>query len=131
VQHAGIAALEAGAADVAKMRAVYERRRGRLARGLEALGFGVSGLPEGAFYLFVDASRFGRDSRALAGEILERAHVGVCPGIDFGAAGEGKLRFCYAVSEATIDRALEQLAGVLPELAARAASPSTSPGVAG
>jgi aspartate/methionine/tyrosine aminotransferase len=128
VQHAGIAALEAGARDVGEMRAVYQVRRTRLARGLEALGFGIPSLPEGAFYLFVDASRFGADSRALANEILERAHVGVCPGIDFGASGEGKLRFCYAVSEATIDRALEQLAAVLPELAAQAGSRTAASG---
>lgn len=131
VQYAGIAALEAGAPDVTRMRAVYERRRERLARGLEALGFGVPGLPEGAFYLFVDASRFGRDSRALASQILERAHVGVCPGIDFGASGEGKLRFCYAVSEATIDKALERMAAVLPELEAQAASRSAPSGAGG
>lgn len=128
VQHAGIAALAAGAPDVDEMRAVYQGRRTRLARGLEALGFGIPSLPEGAFYLFVDASRFGADSRALASEILERAHVGVCPGIDFGASGEGKLRFCYAVSEATIDRALEQLAAVLPELAAQAGARTAASG---
>ena len=42
--------------------------------------------------------------------------MGVTPGIDFGEAGEGWLRFCYAVSEDTIDTALERLAGTLPEL---------------
>lgn len=120
VQHAGIAALEGGAPDVAKMRSVYAARRDRLAAGLAALGFEVHARPKGAFYLFVGAERFGADSQALASVLLERAHVGVCPGIDFGAAGEGMLRFCYAVSEATIDRALERLAAVLPELEAKA-----------
>ena len=41
------------------------------------------------------------------------------PGVDFGAAGEGWLRFCYAASEATIEEALERLARVLPELAVK------------
>ena len=121
VQHAGIAALESGAADVAKMRAVYQGRRDFLAAGLRRLGFGLPTLPEGAFYLFADASRFGADSKQLASEILERAHVGVCPGIDFGRAGEGKLRFCYAVSESTLETALDQLERVLPQLEAEAA----------
>ncbi len=119
VQHAGIAALEHGAADVARMREVYAGRRERLAAGLQSLGFGLHGLPKGAFYLFVDARRFGANSLELANTLLERAHVGVCPGIDFGKAGEGMLRFCYAVSEASIDRALERLGAVLPELEAR------------
>jgi aspartate/methionine/tyrosine aminotransferase len=92
-----------------------------LAAGLRRLGFGLPTLPEGAFYLFADASRFGADSKQLASEILERAHVGVCPGIDFGRAGEGKLRFCYAVSESTLETALDQLERVLPQLEAEAA----------
>jgi aspartate/methionine/tyrosine aminotransferase len=122
VQHAGIAALESCASDVEQMRTVYQGRRSRLASGLSELGFEIPTLPQGAFYLFADAKRFGGDSRALAGEILDRAHVGVCPGIDFGQAGEGMLRFCYAVSEDCIDRSLEQLASVLPELEALAES---------
>jgi len=120
VQHAGIAALEQGGPDVAHMREVCRTRRERLARGLAELGFDLPRLPEGAFYLFADARRFGADSLQLAGEILERAQVGVCPGRDFGAAGEGKLRFCYAVAEATLDAALERLAAVLPGLEADA-----------
>ncbi|MDP6981128.1 MAG: pyridoxal phosphate-dependent aminotransferase [Myxococcota bacterium] len=119
VQHAGIAALEHGADDVARMREEYGTRRDRLAAGLEALGFELYGRPKGAFYLFAGAQRFGADSLALANTLLERAHVGVCPGVDFGQAGEGMLRFCYAVSEASIDRALERLEAVLPELEVR------------
>ena len=128
VQHAGIAALEQGAPDVAKMRSVYQKRRGLLAKGLVDLGFEIPSLPEGAFYLFAGASRFGADSKALASEILERAHVGVCPGVDFGAAGEGKLRFCYAVSEDTLQCALERLAEVLPRLEEAAAGRAASAG---
>ena len=126
VQHAGIAALESGAPDVANMRAVYQKRRDFLAEGLRGLGFGIPRLPDGAFYLFADATRFGLDSKRLANEILERAHVGVCPGVDFGAGGEGKLRFCYAVSEATLQAALDQLAEVLPELEAEASDGATA-----
>ncbi len=120
VQHAGIAALEHGASAVQEMREVYQRRRTLLADGLRALGFEIARLPEGAFYLFADARRFGGDSRLLADQILDRARVGVTPGIDFGEAGEGMLRFCYAVSEETIERALASLAEVLPEFAAGA-----------
>ena len=65
---------------------------------------------------FADARAFGSDSLSLAFEILERARVGTCPGIDFGAAGEGWLRFCSAASEASIAEALERLGEILPEL---------------
>ncbi len=116
VQHAGIAALREGGETVESMREAYARRRVLLAEGLRELGFGVPRLPEGAFYVFADARRFGASSLALAFELLERARVGTCPGIDFGEAGEGWLRFCCAASEEAIHEALERLARVLPEL---------------
>jgi aspartate/methionine/tyrosine aminotransferase len=117
VQVAGLAALREGAAEVETMRRAYDRRRTLLLAGLRELGFRVPCEPEGAFYIFADASAFGRDSRKLAFDLLERAHVGVTPGIDFGAAGEGWLRFCYAASEDAIEAALARLARVLPEFA--------------
>jgi aspartate/methionine/tyrosine aminotransferase len=116
VQLAGVAALREGHADVESMRAAYARRRALLLGGLRELGFGIPVDPPGAFYIFADARRFGGDSHKLAFEILERAHVGVTPGVDFGIAGEGWLRFCYAASESAIEAALERLARVLPEL---------------
>jgi aspartate/methionine/tyrosine aminotransferase len=116
VQHAGLAALREGAATVAAARAAYARRRTRLVSGLRALGFGVAREPQGAFYVFADAGAFGRDSVALAGALLERAHVACTPGVDFGAAGEGFLRFCYAASDAAIDEALARMQPVLASL---------------
>jgi aspartate/methionine/tyrosine aminotransferase len=112
-QRGGIAALEHGAPDAARMRAELERRRKRLLDGLLSLGFEVPVAPAGAFYVFADARRFGADSRALAFDWLERAGVAVGPGIDFGAAGEGFMRFSCTASEAAIDLALERLARVL------------------
>jgi aspartate/methionine/tyrosine aminotransferase len=116
VQFAGIAALRDGAERVEAMREAYDRRRTLLLAGLRELGFRVPVEPEGAFYVFADARAFAPDSRKLAFDILERAHVGVTPGVDFGAAGEGWLRFCYAASEPSIEEALERLSRVLPEL---------------
>jgi aspartate/methionine/tyrosine aminotransferase len=114
VQRAGIAALAHGAETALRMRDTYSRRRDRMVAGLRALGFGVPHVPDGAFYVFADARAFGSDSRALAFDLLERAHVGTTPGVDFGAAGEGWLRFSYAASDATIEEALARLAGALP-----------------
>ncbi len=116
VQHAGIAALECGAEHVERIRLACEHRRDLLVDGLRKLGFGIAHRPAGAFYVLADARRFDRDSKRLAFTLLERAKVGVTPGVDFGEAGEGMLRFCYAVSEGTIEQALERLARVLPEL---------------
>jgi aspartate/methionine/tyrosine aminotransferase len=116
VQHAGLAALAEGASTLKRMTQAYTTRRRRLAEGLNALGLRVPSLPRGAFYVFADARDFGSDSLRLAFDLLERARVGVAPGIDFGDAGEGWLRFCCAASENDIDRALERLAPVLEDL---------------
>jgi (5-formylfuran-3-yl)methyl phosphate transaminase len=113
VQHAGLAALAHGAATVERMRAAYARRRDLLVDGLRALGFGVAVPPRGAFYVLADARRFDPDSRRLAARLLEEAHVAVTPGVDFGAAGEGFLRFCYAASEDALREALARMARAL------------------
>ena len=117
VQRAGIAALEEGEETVRMMRTAYDRRRRLLVDGLRELGFGVPELPRGAFYVLADARVFGSDSRQLAFDLLERSGVAATPGIDFGEAGEGFLRFCYAAAEEEIVEALEWLAPVLRELA--------------
>ncbi|MBW2371016.1 MAG: pyridoxal phosphate-dependent aminotransferase [Deltaproteobacteria bacterium] len=117
VQHAGVAALEHGAPMVERLRKSLDGRRLRMVEGLRELGLGVERPPQGAFYVFADARRFGSDSLRLAFDILERAQVACTPGIDFGAAGEGFLRFSYTASEADLEEGLKRLARALPELA--------------
>jgi len=118
VQRAGIAALAEGGAMAESMRRTCEVHRDLLVAGLRRLGFGIDRDPEGAFYVLADARRFGDDSRALAFRLLEQARVGTTPGIDFGEAAEGRLRFCFARSRETIETALERLAPVLARIEA-------------
>ncbi|PIF05199.1 MAG: aspartate aminotransferase [Draconibacterium sp.] len=98
VQRAGIAALNKAQKDVERMRLVYNERRKYLIESLTKLGFNIKVPPTGAFYVFVNARHLSTDSYALAFDILEKARVGVTPGIDFGENGEGFLRFSYANS---------------------------------
>jgi aspartate/methionine/tyrosine aminotransferase len=113
VQHAGIAALRDGEPTVRAMRERYARQRARMLAGLAGLGLRVAVPPAGAFYVLADARHVDADSRRLAFRILEEAHVAVTPGVDFGDVAEGWLRFCYAVSDATLDEALTRLRDVL------------------
>ena len=113
VQAAGIAALKEALPDSERMRREYDRRRQFIVPGLRALGFGLASEPNGAFYAFANAKRFGTDSYALAFEILERAKVCVAPGVGFGRNGEGYLRFSYASSLENIEEALRRLKGFL------------------
>jgi aspartate/methionine/tyrosine aminotransferase len=113
VQKAGIAALEKAEADVARMRKTYNERRQYMIGRLKELGFGITREPTGAFYVFANAGHLAKDSYALAFDILENAHVGVSPGIDFGANGEGYLRFSYANSLENIAAGLERIENYL------------------
>ncbi len=112
-QRAGVAALACGAPHLESMRQHYARRRAKLLAGVRALGFELTHAPQGAFYLLAGARRLGSDSLLIARELLERTHVAVAPGRDFGAIAEGCLRFSYATSEARIDEGLARLRGVL------------------
>ena len=108
-QRAGIAALEETGPDVAEMKRIYNQRRKFMVRRLREMGFGITVEPTGAFYVFANARHLSGDSYALAFDILEKAHVGVTPGIDFGPNGEGYLRFSYANSREKIADGLDRI----------------------
>ncbi len=108
-QLAGIAALKGAREDVLKMRNTYNERRLYMIRRLREIGLGIPVEPTGAFYVFANAKHISEDSYKLAFDILEKAHVGVTPGIDFGRGGEGYLRFSYANSIEKITEGLNRL----------------------
>jgi aspartate/methionine/tyrosine aminotransferase len=117
VQQAGIAALKDAGNDVARMQQIYNERRLFMIRRLKELGLGITVEPTGAFYVFANAKHISGDSYKLAFDILEKAHVGVSPGIDFGKNGEGYLRFSYANSMENIEEGMDRLQKYLEDRA--------------
>ena len=116
-QRAGIATLSGGAdKEVAKMKNVYDERRKYMLARLPAMGFVIHSEPKGAFYIFADARRFTHDCYRFAFDVLEHAHVGITPGVDFGTAGEGFVRFSYANSLERIREGLDRLQSFLNPL---------------
>ncbi len=110
-QAAGYTALTdpSVAQQVAKMRETYNRRRQYMIARLREIGFGITVEPTGAFYVFANARRFTDDSYSFAFEVLEKAKVGVTPGVDFGSNGEGYVRFSYANSLENITEGLDRI----------------------
>jgi aspartate/methionine/tyrosine aminotransferase len=108
-QHAGLAALKKALPDVEKMRAIFNKRRQYMIKKLRDLGFGISVDPVGAFYTLARAKHISSNSYELAFEMLEKAGVGVAPGIDFGGNAEGYLRFSYANSLENITEGLQRI----------------------
>ncbi|HOP47913.1 MAG TPA: pyridoxal phosphate-dependent aminotransferase [Desulfobacteraceae bacterium] len=112
-QWAGITALKKAQADVDEMKKIYDERRRYMIRKVRELGFGLSVEPEGAFYMLVNAKHLSDNSYELAFEILEKAGVGVTPGIDFGKNAEGYLRFSYANSLENIKEGMNRIGDFL------------------
>lgn len=113
VQVAGIAALTEAEKDILEMKRIYNERRKYMIQRLKAMGLGITVEPTGAFYVFANAKHISGDSYGLAFDILEKAHVGVTPGIDFGKNGEGYLRFSYATSMENITEGMDRLENYL------------------
>ncbi len=108
-QRAAIAALREAGSDILKMKETYNARRIYMIKRLNQMGFIIKAVPTGAFYVFVNARHISPNSYELAFDILEKAHVGVAPGIDFGENGEGYLRFSYANSIENIEEGMQRL----------------------
>jgi aspartate/methionine/tyrosine aminotransferase len=115
VQWAALAALREAADESARFRRIFDERRRVMVAGLRGIGLGVGAPPTGAFYVLANARRFTSDSLAFAFEILERAHVGVTPGVDFGRNAEGYLRFSYAQSLERIQEAMVRIGRFLSD----------------
>ncbi len=109
VQEAAMAALEEGDDDTARMRETYGRRRDLMVGLFRELGFAIPAMPQGAFYVLADASRYTDDSLAFAFELLECANVAVAPGVDFGEAARRAIRLCYAASDDAIREAANRV----------------------
>lgn len=101
------------------MRAGYARSRDRLATGLAALGYPV--LPAGAtWFLNVDIGALGHtDDVAFCEDLVRRHGVAAIPVSAFYPDGSVRtlVRLCFAKSDATLDAALERMAGALARVA--------------
>lgn len=126
VQYGGIGALEGSQEVVDWYRTELQARRDFFYRGLEGLdGEVLSGRPpRGAFYAFPKINpAWARELPASGGPgshkdsiswrmteyLISRARIGCVPGVDFGAHGEGYIRFCFARERKELAGALESM----------------------
>jgi len=114
-QRAALACFEPESiAEYERRRAEFRRRRDRVVPALNAIGLTVPVTPDGAFYAWADCSRFAASSWDFCFDMMERAHVALTPGRDFGpATAERCLRLSFASSMAHLDEALLRLQRVL------------------
>ncbi len=111
-QYAALAAFDPGVrAELERRRRIFQERRDYLLPALRAIGFDIPETPDGAFYIYADCSRFARDSRAFALDLLTRAGVALTPGIDFGQhRHERHMRFSYATGQQNLEEGVRRIA---------------------
>lgn len=114
-QYAALAAFAPATQEVLEARReAFRRRRDFLVPALKDLGFQVPVVPQGAFYVYADCSRFTEDSYAFCYDLLDRTGVAVTPGKDFGVnAAARHLRFSYTTGLEQLERGMERLAAYL------------------
>jgi aspartate aminotransferase len=111
-QKAAVAALSGPQDCVREMLDEYRRRRDQLCAWLAVEPRLRVQKPEGAFYLFLDASDFLspdgiRTTADLAQALLDEAHVALTPGEAFDAPGF--MRISYATSLGELQRGAERI----------------------
>lgn len=123
VQWGGVGALEGSQACVAAFRDELRARRDLFYRGIaEAAGGIFTGAPPaGAFYAFMKIDPSWNAGGSPAGTqpasrswqmcefLIKHARIGTVPGVDFGRAGEGYVRFCFARERKELAAALESM----------------------
>lgn len=115
-QHAAVEAVQNSDEQVAKTVETLRDRRDALVKELQKIDGVRVAVPDGAFYLWVDVSRYlGRTfkgnvmktSTELAATLLAEQMVAVVPGIEFGL--DGYLRLSFAIEKEKGREAVERM----------------------
>ena len=116
-QYGGIGALEGSQQCIRDFAVELKARRDFFYEGVGNLGGVFTGAPPaGAFYAFLrinpswEGAR-GKDSLswAMTEHLIKHGRIGCVPGVDFGANGEGYIRFCFARERKELTGALESM----------------------
>ncbi len=91
------------------VRDTYKKRRDLLIKELDGVGE-IDVYPEGAFYLWMDVSKYGMNSYELSMRLLREAKVAVTPGIDFGKNNTDRfIRISFAKDGGTLQEGARRI----------------------
>lgn len=94
-----------------------QQRRDFLLAELPKLNLPVIANPDGAFYLFLDISRYSQNSVAFCADLLNHTGVAITPGIDFGGAAPNTcVRLAYTENLDRLQEAVVRLSQYLSNL---------------
>jgi aspartate/methionine/tyrosine aminotransferase len=114
-QHAALRAFDEDSINILESRRrEFRQRRDYLLPALRDTGFDIPVIPDGAFYLYANCSRFTDDSYSFTSRLLEEAGVAITPGIDFGIhQPETHVRFAYTTSLENLQEGVRRLRAFL------------------
>lgn len=108
-QIAAVAALDCRE-ELEGNRAVYAENRKALLSALEDRGLQPAAPPDGAFYIYVDASPISNDSAALCRAMLDEIGVAATSGLDFQPTGGDRyIRFSFCASQSDVAEAARRI----------------------
>ncbi len=95
----------------------YKRRRDALVQGLSKAGWEIPS-PKGTMFVWAKIpEKFSHlGSLEFAKQLIEKSNVAVSPGIGFGAAGEGYVRFALVENSQRIQQAVRGIKMFLKEI---------------
>ena len=115
-QHAALACFSPESIAIFEARrAEFKARRDYFLPALKELGFGIDVMPDGAFYAWADCTplcaKLGvKDSWEFAYALMEKAHLAITPGRDFGTADTARyVRFSTANSMEQLQEAVRRM----------------------
>jgi aspartate aminotransferase len=128
VQYGGIGALEGSQECIGQFLTELRARRDLFYAGIDRIGGVFSGTPPaGAFYAFMKIDPQWTDpssstpsaSWKMTEYLIKHGRIGSVPGVDFGASGEGYVRFCFARDRRELTGALESMQALFATSGAR------------
>jgi aminotransferase len=112
LQTAGAYALSLPPEYYDQLQSEYRERRDLLVPILEKAGFGVF-VPDGAYYIMTDISKFGfTDDVEFTRHLIREVGVACVPGSSFYSVperGAQQVRFCFCKKDETLNLAAERL----------------------
>lgn len=113
LQEAAVTGLKFGDAYYKDLQEKYTRKRNLFLKGLDDIGLDHT-LPQGAYYILIDISRFGYKSDLdFAIDLAQKVGVGSVPGSSFFKEEENRyVRLHFAKKDQTLNEALNRLSDI-------------------
>lgn len=110
-QYAALAAFDDGSLAIMEERRVeMQKRRDYLLEELPKLGFKIPVVPDGAFYIYADASELTQDTQVFCERLLQDTGVALTPGFDFGDNNAHfYVRFAYTTNIERLQQAISRI----------------------